>query len=50
MKIEPSTTTLSQPILLDEDEELVGIYGIRNRTSYIDGIGFLVWRPPKQII
>jgi fibronectin type 3 domain-containing protein len=32
---------------LDDDEEIIGVYGVKNKTSYFYSLGFIVWKPPK---
>ena len=33
--------------VLAEDEEIIGIYGVKDLKSYLISLGFIVWKPPK---
>jgi hypothetical protein len=33
--------------IIGEDEEIIGIYGVKEQEKYISSIGFIVWRPPN---
>ena len=33
--------------VLTDDEEIIGIFGTRECTEYLDQLGFIVWKPPK---
>ena len=33
--------------VLAEDEEIIGIYGVKDQLSYLTSLGFIVWKPPR---
>lgn len=33
--------------IIGDDEEIIGIYGVKDQEKYISSIGFIVWRPPN---
>jgi hypothetical protein len=33
--------------VLDDDEEIIGVFGTRNLENYISQLGFLIWKPPR---
>jgi hypothetical protein len=33
--------------VLDDSEEIIGIYGTQNKNDYIYQLGFIVWKPPR---
>ena len=33
--------------VLDDSEEIIGIYGTKDQCSYFNQLGFIVWNPPR---
>ena len=47
-KAEPSDKKPYGPeFVLDESEEIIGIYGTKDRKNYFYQLGFIVWKPPR---
>ena len=30
-----------------DDEEIIGVFGTKNRENYVCDLGFIVWKPPR---
>ncbi len=38
---------LAHEVVIDKDEEVIGIYGTKKSLNMINSVGFITWRPPK---
>ena len=48
-KIESEKKDFAPDVLIEDDEEIIGVYGTKNQDSSGDffSIGFIVWKPPN---
>ena len=47
-KVETYIYTFGEETVLDDDEEIIGVYGTEKvDTHYFAQLGFIVWKPPK---
>ena len=46
-KVEVQSYTFGQEAVLADDEEIIGIYGTKEVSTYFSQLGFIVWKPPK---
>jgi len=37
---------LALEVILEKDEEIIGLYGTTRSSKVINSIGFITWRPP----
>ena len=47
-KVETANWQLyGQESVIADDEEIIGVFGTKDSSNYVDSLGFIVWKPPR---